>query len=485
MRNHHPPILLACILLLAACQTALPGPTGTAAPDGSTPTALVSHTPVPPTPTITPSPTPTLPPNLAVDPADLRGLEVNFWHPWEGNLAARAEEAVKAFNKQNEWGLVVRVRSLYGAAALGEAVEQGLVAADKDQPGPDLALPDLVAAGPERLAGWQAAEKLADLNDYIASKAYGLTAAQVSDFEPLFWDQNLSASGQRAGIPAVRGARVLFYNQTWAGELGFTQAPATPAEFQAQACAAAQANGRSQYLDYRGTGGWLISTDPLTTLSWMAAFGAQPVPEKEGQPYRFDSKEADQSIKFLRDLLEKGCAWQGRSLEPHAYFASRMALFYAGSLQDLDLQAHAQETANSGDRWTLIPFPAEKGKPLVYSNGYSYAVFNSQPARQLGAWLFLRYLIEPRNQALLAEVWPSLPVSEAALSELADYKQNFPWFMVLPLRDALRPAPALSSWTRVHAVVEDAAWQVYRLPSDQMQYILPQMDDLAQEVTLP
>lgn len=471
-------LLLAVLvgMALAACSSTQP-PTGTTTPENITAsptTAQVSPTPRRPTPTPTPSPTPTLPPHLQVESSALKGQVVDFWHPWQGSLAQRVEDAALAFNKENEWGLVVRVRPLYGSSALVETFESLPPAEDG---------PELVAVQPEVLSGWQGEGRLADLNDYLTLRERGLTVSQVSDFDPLFWDQNLDGAGRRAGIPAVRGARVLFYNQTWAEELGFNQAPSTPVEFEAQACAAAKTMIDAPVLEQRGTGGWLVSNDALTTLSWLAAFGAHPVPGKEGSAYHFDSPEAANALKYLQSLSEKGCAWRGRLQEPYDYFAGRLALFYAGSLQDLSSQARAQERANSGDRWTLIPFPSEKGTPLVYATGFSYAIVDSTPELQMGAWLFLRYLLSPRSQALLAEVWPSLPVSDAALAELSDYKANFPWFMILPLRESLLAAPQVSSWRKVQSVVEDAAWQLYNLPADQVQFILPQLDLMAEELS--
>ena len=476
------PAIVLFVVILAGCQGSLPAPTSTI-PGQQTPTrvdtgtAQPTNTAIVPTPTRSATPTPTVPPHLDLDTTGLRGVKIDFWHPWQGDLAARAEELVRAFNKENEWGLVVRVRSLYAPTGLAEA----LAATPAPDPLRAEERPEMVAALPEQLAEWQRQNQLVDLNDYTAAQDWGLSPNQISGFHAIFWDQDLGLGGQRAGIPALRTARVLFYNQTWASELGYPQAPTTPDEFQTQACAAAVANAGPRS-EKSGTGGWLASTDALTTWSWFRAFGAQPAPQDSSGAYHFQSDEAGKAIRFLHTLFEKGCAWEGLSLTPHDYFANRMALLYAGSLQDLPFQAHAQERANSGDRWTILPFPSVEGEPLALTTGYSYGILVSTREKQMGAWLFTRYLLQPRNQALLAEVWPSFPLSDAAQEQMADYKEHFPWFMILPLQEALQPAPAQASWRRVRGVVEDAAWQVFRLPADQLQYVLPQMDQLSQEI---
>ena len=486
---------LLIVLLLVACQTTVSTPTETKTL-GTEGTSLPSLTPLPlltalpspssalpdavaATPTNVPLPTPTatIPAYLDVDLSDLRGQVVEFWHPWQGDLAARAGEMVQAFNRENEWGLRAQVRSLYGAAALADQVEMV-------KPGEE-AGSVLAAALPEQLADWLAEGRAVDLNEYMIAERWGLSAREVSDFTRLFWEQDIDADGRRSGIPALRTARVLFYNESWAGELGFNQAPATPAEFRAQACAATAANAQAKAEEMRGTGGWLVATDALTTLSWLAAFGADPMPTSEGQPYQFKTKQAEQALTFLREMFDQGCIWEGRNPEPQSYFARRMALFYAGSLQDLRMQARAQEQANSGDRWKILPFPASQGKPLALTTGFSYGILTGDYRQQMGAWLLLRWMIQPRNQTLVAEAAPSFPVSATSEQELAGDQQNFPWFMVLPLQESLRPGPGLASWRVVRNVVDDAGWQVFRLPAEQMKYVLPQMDALSKELLSP
>ncbi len=52
-----------------------------------------------------------------------------------------------------------------------------------------------------------------------------------------------------------QSAQVMFYNNTWASELGFDAAPQTADEFKEQACAAAAANDADDTPDNDGTGG--------------------------------------------------------------------------------------------------------------------------------------------------------------------------------------------------------------------------------------
>ena len=466
-------------LLFSACQSNSPAPTATGAaatpsPVPRTATPSASATP-------SPQPTPTLPPYLALEANSLRGTQVDFWHPWRGDLAALVKDAASEFNRSNEWGLQVRVREMNSAGSLADAFQ----AIDQEGlPAPNS--PEVLVAPPDQLAAWLAAQRVVSLTGYLNHPQWGLTPGEIEAFNPVFWqqDQLQSAPGQvdQVGIPVLRTGRVLFYNQTWAKELGFDQPPRTTAAFQAQACAAAEANNAANDRQKNGTGGWLIDNDALTILSWLTAFDSQVLPAKEGQDYNFQSSEAEAALSYLRALLEQGCAWEGRSLTPYEYFSQRYALFYAGTLQDLALQTHTNQRLNSQDDWTVLAFPAQSGPGVVYTSGYSYGLAPSSPQGQMAGWLFIRWLSQPRYQARLAQVYPSFPVTTAVISEVSDYQQHEPWSWIMPLLDRVQPAPGLPSWQRVHGVLEDAAWQVFRLPADQMKFVLPQLDEITKEL---
>ncbi len=472
--------LLAAALILTACQAAPQTPTAVieATPPGGTPPRETAATLAPTVERATKQPTAAPTDALGAELADLEGVTIDFWHPWQADVAAQAEAAVDEFNRANEWGLRVRIRSFYGASALIDAVNTGRAMEDGE-------FPEVVAASSEQLAGWALEDPplVVDLTPYAGDLQVGLSDDEVAAYQPVFWEQD-SLGERRLGLPALRNARVLFYNRTWAEDLGFTEAPTTPAAFKQQACAAAQENNAARSNELYGTGGWLIDTDPLTTLSWLGAFGADPIPAQDGQQYEFESPEAEEALQFLRGLVNYGCAWIGRSLDEHEYFALRRALFYSGNLPEIYDQTRWQEHAGSADQWTVIPFPGEDGQPLVFSAGHSYAVTTitgTSDEERLAGWLFARWMTQPRIAAKLAQALPSLPVSEPVAAQLSDYRNNSPWSQIMPLMDGLRPAPSLASWRQARRLLEDAAWQVYHLPPESLPEVLPHLDEAVDE----
>jgi ABC-type glycerol-3-phosphate transport system substrate-binding protein len=421
---------------------------------------------------------------------DLNGLEISFWHPWEGELATRMKTLADEFNRSNEWGLKVKVTPHYNTDALTDAIDAGVrEGVDISTPSPAVMVtpvgsrPDVVAASTGQLAVWAAAENplLADLQPYIADSRHGLTEDEVSAYLPVFWEQDVRGD-TRFGLPALRGARVLIYNRTWAEDLGFSQPPMNPEEFKKQVCAAAVANNAARVADLYNTGGLRVDSDPLTMLSWMAAFGADPLPPADDQSYQFDSKEAESSLTFLRGLMENGCAWIGSDPEPYDAFSKRKALFYTGSLEDLAIQQRWQNQAGSKDQWIALPFRDQDGKPIVYSGGFSYGILRSTPEKQLGAWLFIRWLSQPEQAFQLEEAQPSLPVTSETVRLAEAAGEKTPWNLALPLMEGLRPEPGLASWHLARRPLADAAWQVYHLPSDGLPKVLPQLDAMVEEM---
>ncbi len=420
--------------------------------------------------TIVPSPTATDGPALV-----LRGQVIEFWHPWQGDLATRAREAAVQFNLTNEWGITVNVRPFYSSGALIDAVNAGL----KEQTG---GLPLIIAAPSENLVIWSERDHaVINLAPYIAHERYGLNAQVIDAYNKTFWAQD-QVGDQRIAVPALRNARVIFYNESWAKELGFSGPPKTPAEFKTQACAAAQQNNTSRFLEKYGTGGWIIDTNPVTALSWFAVFGAQPVPDQAGMPYAFKGKEAEETFSYLRGLLDNGCAWLAKNPAPYEYFARRMALFYTGTLEDIAVQSRWNSKFKNEDSWRILPFMSKDGKPVVFSDGYSYAIFHAEPEAEMAAWLFIRWLQKSEVSVKLIQALPSLPVRTDQAEKLKSAQTGSPWNMILLLTEPARAVPSLASWPEVRRFVEDAVWQIFHAPVENVPKILPELDQVIQDL---
>ena len=134
------------------------------------------------------------------------------------------------------------------------------------------AAPDLAVAYNYAIQSWNTStDQVVDLIPYTSDAEWGFSAVEQSDFYPLIWEQD-GIDDMRLGLPAQRFAQVIYYNQTWARQLGFSNPPETPGEFRRQACAAALANNADDDLENNGTGGWVVNTAPPAVLRLVIRF---------------------------------------------------------------------------------------------------------------------------------------------------------------------------------------------------------------------
>jgi multiple sugar transport system substrate-binding protein len=300
--------------LLKSTNPALPGNPGIPSPS-PTSTAQAEEQ----TPQATSTPVSTPDPGLGVDPGQLTGLTIQFWHPWSGETAQVVQELVDEFNLTNELGIQVEMQAPGSLESLSEEVRAAL---------PTGKTPDLIAAYLFEAQSLSAYQPLVDLTPYIEDDNFGLEAGEQADFIPALWDGD-QFNGKRLGVPAIGSGQVLFYNQSWAEELGFSEPPTTPQELEQQACRAAQANREDADPDNDGSGGLALSTQYSAVLGWLAGFGGEvydPAKTQGSQnPYDFGSKAVEEAFTFLRSLYDRGCAWLPEEPYPEDAFASRRA----------------------------------------------------------------------------------------------------------------------------------------------------------------
>jgi multiple sugar transport system substrate-binding protein len=464
-------IFLLLGLIAAACQGGKPAATVTAGPQGTatvTPTRvkLVTNTPSP-TPTLTTVP-------INVDSARLKGATVLLQHSWSGAARKALEDLIAEFNKSNTWGIKAEAEQVGDSQALYAQLENQLVHASYDS------LPNLIAAAPEEISSLNDQEAvMVNLAPYIADHQYGLSADEQHAIADIFWLQDRPLLTVQMGLPAQRNLAVLFYNRTWAQELGYTQPPATPDDFRQQACAAAKAVKDKGDPDTAGTGGWIVNNEAGTMMSWFYAFGGVELPQRPSLPYKFNTSGNQKAITYFYNLFNNSCAWVSRQPTPYDYFGQRQALMYSGDLTDIAVQARMNAHASVTDAWDVIPYPTTVSKPVVVASGLSYAVLRHGDAPDLAAWLLARWLDQPEHQALLSQASGMMPVSSTAFASLTDYETAHPqWKEAVGWLDKVQPLPGMGSWQAASLVLADGGWQVFhpRPTPDSPSTLLDQVD---------
>jgi len=265
---------------------------------------------------------------------------------------------------------------------------------------------------------------LLDLTPYMFDEEYGISTAYVQDsilyaLSPLVKEQE-----HWWFLPIAYQPGVLFYNESWAKELGFVQAPSTPDEFKSQMLPAAQEMLLDDDIDNNGAGGMWISDAPLAAFSWYGAFNGRF--SIRDSALSFDRLAASQSFTFLKQLYNEDASWTGQQEVPYDYFTRRVALAYEGTLDDVLNQEGAMQRAGSQDEWTALPYPTPDGKGSLSLETLSIGLANGTPVEQLSSWLFARWLLDRNSQESLVNISGSWPVIDDPQIIAPSYTQAHP-----------------------------------------------------------
>jgi len=467
-------LLAGAVILsfLASCSQDLP-----VAPGGDATGTLAVSTQITVVPARQSTPTPRKTEavtQLDVDPRDLNGLEILFWHSFDDPARAILLKLAEEFNRSNEWG--VQVRAEY-QGNYDQLNEKARLALENEQP------PHLVAAYLYQALQWDSDPTLAALGKYVDDPIWGLTEEQQADFYPSIWQADVIA-GERLGIPALRSGQYLYYNQTWGGELGFSQAPQSWRQLEQQVCAAAQASSNDDEQENDGLGGLLVTTDYAATLGWLAAFGSEIVDAESGV-YALDTPAVEDAFEALRKLSDQGCAWLVENGSAVESFASRHSLIASGSLLEAPFLDQALERAGSRDQWTVLPFLGNATQAASIHYGPAYVVFSSSPEEELAAWLFIRWLLTPESQTQWIEASGGLPLQRSVAEQMQDYATRNPhWTEAVALLPDAQAEPALASWHTVRWAFSDATVQLFRyyFTLEQVPDLVELLDETVQEL---
>jgi multiple sugar transport system substrate-binding protein len=318
------------------------------------------------------------------------------------------------------------------------------------------------------------------LQPYIADPQWGMGAEAIADIPAIFRAQD-NVAGKQLGLPAQRSARFIFYNQTWAHELGFANPPTTADEFKLQACAANASFQKDTDPKNDGYGGWIVDNNWQTTYSWLLAFGGGVA---DGSSYGLRTDPNLAALQFIKRLFDSHCAWISTETTPFDSFARRSGLFISGDLAELQTEMASMQRLKNSDEWTVLPFPGSQ-ENVVVTYGPSYSILKSTPDKQMAAWLFVRWLLSPESQSQWVEQTGLFPLRHSVLDMVGPYLLASPqWGAANAALVHAQGVPQMASWRKVRYVLEDGMTVLFQenLPPDKLPALLVEMDALVQEI---
>lgn len=409
---------------------------------------------------------------IKVDPSQIQNLNFEVWYSWLGETKLAFEDLVKTFNQNNPWGIIVNPVYKGSTDLLRTDIRDGIDKTGK--------LPNLAITYNFEINSWINNRNIfVNYDDYLLDSTWGMSEFEKQNPYTTFIESD-QYLGKQWAIPAWRDARLLFYNQSWAEELGFSLPPTSLDDFYEQSCVSANENRSDNDDENDGTGGWIIDTNFLTSLSWIKSSGGDILDSNE-KKYQFQSPEVTETFQFLRKLYENKCSWISESSLPVGGFATRKGLFMTGNLSDIPFITRELKQANNSDIWKIIPFPTKNNTSIITIYGQSFALFKKTEAEQLAAWLFIKYVLSPENHARLSTAESSLPLSLEEANLLKNQSTNQNWLTSFDLLPYAVSEPNLPSWANVRWALGDATTQLYQwyFKSEQIPDLVKLLDQTA------
>jgi ABC-type glycerol-3-phosphate transport system substrate-binding protein len=202
---------------------------------------------------------------------------------------------------------------------------------------------------------------------------------------------------------------------------GIAEPPATWDAF-FEACRKATDSAKGAY-------GYAISTDASNIFAQVISRGGE-IAKKDGTGYTFNTPEMKASMQFEKKLYDAGYSRKiAERYGDQTDFGNAKVMFTMSSTSGLPFYEQAVAAGKGGKfDWSVAAIPHTTPKPVQNIYGASLSIPKSTPAKQLAAWLFIKWMSEPKQQARWVEVSGYFPVRNSTLASLGDYTVKNPKF---------------------------------------------------------
>ena len=342
-----------------------------------------------------------------VDPRD---QVVVLWYPYTGEQEELLLAMIDEFNADNEWGIAI-IGEYAGSS--DTLYDEMLARIESGQ-----LLPDGVIAGQHQVATYAVLDTSVALDPYVESWKWGYTRKELDDFFPIaLVDEHIPRFGEQYGWPLYLSMEVLYYNEDWLVELGYTEPPETWEQFAEMACAASDADA--------GSYGYEFSVDASTFVDMLLNHGGQMVDE-DAETYVFGGEEGMATVSFIQELLIEECAVLKKArFGARTDFSAGKVLFTIGSISDLP-HYRKDVVEGAGFKWSIAHLPTTLPRPKMYVEGPSFSLLRTTPEKQLAGWLFLKWFTEPEQQTRWAQTFSVLPVRASTADLMERYVTENP-----------------------------------------------------------
>ena len=316
---------------------------------------------------------------------------------------------IAEFNRTNQWSITIKGEYIGGYSDIYNKMITAIAGGST---------PDLVVAYQNQAAGYQVGDALIDLEQYVKDPKWGL-GDEINDYFEGMVKQDLSKQfgGMRLGFPPNRSMEVLYYNADIMAEVGMSGPPTSWDDFY-EACKRATKGARK---------GYDVRTDASNVFAMIISRGGD-IAKADGSGYQYNTGEMRDSMVLMKKIYDDGYSKKiAERYGDQTDFANQTVAFTMGSTSGLPYYARAVDGSDTGPfNWSVAAIPHTTAKPVQDIYGASLSVCQSTPEKQLAAWIFIKWMSEPSQQAKWVEVSNYFPVRKSTAQGLGPYLEKNP-----------------------------------------------------------
>jgi ABC-type glycerol-3-phosphate transport system substrate-binding protein len=378
----------------------------------------------------------------AAAPVRPEGQELVLWHSFEGALRDALLAQVDEFNATNPWRIVV-VPEFHGdARQLGTELQAAVKTG---------AAPDLVIRDPSDV--WALGNALVSVQPYVDDNRFGLTSDDLKDIYPAMLDMARNPKTKELlSFPLGGEGVVLVYNADRLAAQNYFIPPTSWPLFKEVCEATTRDTTGDSRVDVFGFG-----FDPRADFAtaWLNSRGGSILSE-DGTHTTFSSEEGVRTLTTLQETAKSGCFLRSGDGSIRDFARGKVAMIFARTTQLPEIFEAVE--ARGGFRWNVSPVPYGRRDPTLTISGPSWVMLKSTSAKQLAAWLFIRWFAETPQAVRWSQLTGLLPLRRSAGVGLAtEFAMNAGLKVAFDLLTVARAQPDVPQWDAiaellVHAV---------------------------------
>jgi multiple sugar transport system substrate-binding protein len=383
------------------------------------------------------------PPPTSIEATRPNGQEVVLWHSYEGSLRNALLGQVDEFNATNPWHIII-VPEYHGKS--DQLQSQLKLAAAKGT------APDLTILAPSDV--WSLGDVVVPVAPYAANPVYGLTPDDLTDIFPAMLDITRDPKlNTLLSFPLGGEGVVLIYNIDRLAAQNQLTAPNSWPLFK-EVCQATTQDVTGDGQPDRFGFGFDSRADFAT--AWLISRGGSIISD-DGLHTTFNSDEGVKTLQTLQETANSGCFYRTTDEDAiHDFARGKVAMIFALTTQVPEI-FNAVES-QGGFRWGVSPVPYGRRNPTLTISGPAWTILRSTPARQLAAWLFIRWFSDMAETVRWAQLTGLLPLRKSAGVGLAgEFATNAGFKVAFELLSVAYAQPDIPAWGSiaellVHAV---------------------------------